>query len=667
MLKQLYNKSIFVLSKYKHFFLILFFFLQYLLFRQYIHREILPIYPTAHDQVNYLNQAYEIYKSLQSFDISEIIRIFSSLHTGILLQVLTAVSYVFLGPSREIALTVNFFFYIFLQFYIYRFSKIIFKRSYPFLYFIGFLMMLSSIYYPIGGIIDFRLDFVAFCLNFMVILEILIFFKTSEKKSLSLIAILLTLLFYTRTNILIIYGIFFLLLTFYLFLTSRFTKYYSILVSFIIAFILVSPYISINIKNLYNYYYIGHISSNEKQYRREETKTQNKIDSILYYPKTLVYHQIGLKRALFIAINLFFLLAFIVKSKKQKKMDFFSVGVNLILGACFLIIYTLDEAKSSVVGMNLAIYLLVLLFLFYFDFFKYLKDKSPLIILISLFTFSLGSLILYKEYNRILPWSLDSRYLNVSKMMRFVNQKVDEYSLNNPTISSFYSNEISGRLTQYYHYYYENKSIKYKQILGNSLGPNLGNKSIEYARRSVQNSNIIYYNVGYWEPDWIPSNKNYQELRDNSNDLIEKYFCPAGDVFNLPWGKMRIYFKPQADIKVTTDNWIASETEINLLSDLDCLNKFNRIVIEGKNNRKEKKNITIFATYYLSGEKIADKIFTFTNTGSNYRFLIPIKIDSKTATSIKLTSNDFFVPCKISKSGDCRRLLINQPQSITIE
>ena len=267
-----------IYKKYKKYLLFLFFFLQYLLFRQFINREILPVYPIAHDQVIYLNQAFEIYKALQSLDLFELIRIFKSLSTGIFLQFLTGFLYLFFGPSREIALNINFVFFTLLQLSLLRFSKVFLKSNLGFYFFVGLLLSLPSLFHIIGGIFDFRLDFAAFCLNFIILLEILIFFYEKKRFKPILFVIALTVLFYLRTNLLIVYSVFFVFLLIFLFLTKKVFSSKSLIISFITTLILAFPFVFVNFRNLYNYYYVGHIKGNEVIYRKAETNTFNKFD-----------------------------------------------------------------------------------------------------------------------------------------------------------------------------------------------------------------------------------------------------------------------------------------------------------------------------------------------------------------------------------------------------
>lgn len=251
-------------------------------------------------------------------------------------------------------------------------------------------------------------------------------------------------------------------------------------------------------------------------------------------------------------------------------------------------------------------------------------------------------------------------------MMNFVNNIVDEHRIKSPIISSFYANELSARLAQYFHYYSGSKLINYRQILGNSLGSEIDTDSVQFARDAIMKSDIIFYNIGDWNIDWIPANKNYKELRDGSNDLLNNFFCTEGEVFDLPWGELQLYFRPKPVLNLATDKWWTSDSDITIFIDEKCLNKFSNIVIKGTNNRIDLKEIMIDVTYYKNENEIGKReiIFSLDNL---YKLVIPLKINNNLPDAIKFDSKNYLIPCETSESSDCRKLLIFNPSEIEFE
>lgn len=651
-------------SKYKYYFLALFFLFQYLLFRQYIHREILPIYPTAHDQVNYLNQSFQIYKTLQVLDLQQMLKIVSTFHTGIFLQLITAIFYLFFGPSREIALTVNFLFLIFAELNIFRFTKIIFGRTLHFLYLSAFFILPNSIYYIIGGIVDFRLDFASVCINLALLLELTIYFLNRKKYSFSYFLILLVLLFYTRENQIFVYTISFLFIFLFLFLAKKFVQIRELLFCLLIAFILVSPYTVSNIKNLYNYYYVGQISS-EPEYRKAESNTQNSFDSLLYYPKSIVQHHLTINRFYFLIINIITLITLIILGKKNNKNIFIPAIASLIVSVTFLSIYTWYAQKSPVVGINILTPITVFLYILYYKNSSEKLDKKNVILIVFVFLISIS--IYFKEFNRSLSFSKNKKYQNVNSFMYFLINKVEDYKYKRPIISTFYNSEISDRLSTYFHSYSKNELIEYTQVLGNSMGSNLGPSNIKRAQDEVKKSDIIFYNVGNWPIDWIPFNKDYKKLRDSSENIINKYFCKEGKVYNLPFGAVQLFFKPNA-IAESSGDWLISGSEININSNEICISKFKKITLKGLNNRNDTSSLLINYDLY-SDNKYLDKgnVEVIMNKDI-YQLTIPLSSSlGVISNKIIISSNNVLVPCKINKTSDCRSLLLWAPNSIIIE
>lgn len=646
----------------------IFFVLQYLLFRQFIVRELLGIYPTAHDQVIYLTQAFELYKSFQTIHITEIARIFSASQNGIFLQSLAAIGYIFFGPSRELALTINFLFFLCLQLFIYRFYRKLGGYTYGYLFYIGLAVMMPFIYISTGGMVDFRLDFAAYCLNFMFLLELTIFLKKSGKKSALILTSLIAIILLTRVNLIPVYVVFFLVMSgFFLFIKRR-DLIKKLLLIYLASFILVTPFIAINLNNLRKYYVVGHLTGKEKIYRKAETQTWTQKDALLFYPKNLYERQIGRNKS-FLLLTLMFVFGIVFFQHRKKTFPADNWHIPLLAvagyGLSFAFLYMLDEQKSAVVGINLTIPLIICIYLLYRISSRYMNDR--LLFLLTTMVFFYGLLASYKEYNKDLSFRENRKMMEIATMMRYVNDKVDEYNIRKPVISAFYNNEVSGFLAMYYHEYDKNKLIYYNQYLGNNLGWNLDQKSLDDARRALDISNIVFLTVGDWPVNWIPFNKNANALRDNSVDVVEKNFCRDGPEFNLPEGKMLVYFRPSVAISRTTDNWLEATTNIEFTASRDCQKKFNTVMLRGKTGRYDKDKFTLQLRYFIANKEIGNNQIEIGSNNSIYEITIPLQFDNAYADKISVQSNDYMSPCKISSSPDCRELLFRSPDEVRIQ
>jgi hypothetical protein len=140
--------------------------LEYGLFRQYALREIVWAYPAVHDQTQYLTVSYDIYEHLLNDGFKSGLNY--GLHlpapTGMLLHVQAAVLFLFLGPGRLSALTLNFFYFALLQVVLVGTVRRLSGRWGIALLAWGLLLGSLSPFAPSGGMMDFRLDFAASCL-----------------------------------------------------------------------------------------------------------------------------------------------------------------------------------------------------------------------------------------------------------------------------------------------------------------------------------------------------------------------------------------------------------------------------------------------------------------------------------------------------------------------
>ena len=146
------------------------FVLEWLLFQTYFIREISWGYPIGHDQTVYLSRYYSdclelLNEGIFGYLIKPWVGGYSDVPTGILLQYEAALSSLIFGASRLNALFVNFINYVFLQILFYVSIKRIANNDTAFsLLCLGLLLAVGTPFLIFGGIFDFRLDFLAFCL-----------------------------------------------------------------------------------------------------------------------------------------------------------------------------------------------------------------------------------------------------------------------------------------------------------------------------------------------------------------------------------------------------------------------------------------------------------------------------------------------------------------------
>jgi hypothetical protein len=140
--------------------------LEYGLFRQYAEREIVWGYPIAYDQTMYLAQSYTTFEHILRAGLHQglVFGLERPIPNGMMLHVQAALLYPFLGPSRLSALTLNFLYFALLQCVLVATVRWYSGRwSLAFLA-LGLLLAVRTPFFYAGGLMDFRIDFIAYCL-----------------------------------------------------------------------------------------------------------------------------------------------------------------------------------------------------------------------------------------------------------------------------------------------------------------------------------------------------------------------------------------------------------------------------------------------------------------------------------------------------------------------
>src|SRR3990167_6216585 len=149
------------------------FIFQFILFDRYVHADIVHFYPTNFDQQSYLMMIYPIYESVKHTGILHGFLNSPVLSSGVLFPIQTVLFFLITGASRYHALLINFIYFIALQLSVVMVCKKLTNCFSTPLIFLGLLLTLNAPFMIPGGIPDFRIDFIAFCLYGIVITSML--------------------------------------------------------------------------------------------------------------------------------------------------------------------------------------------------------------------------------------------------------------------------------------------------------------------------------------------------------------------------------------------------------------------------------------------------------------------------------------------------------------
>jgi hypothetical protein len=139
---------------------------EYGLFRQYAEREVVWCYPTVNDQAAYLSRSYRYFEKIGAKGLINgvVFGLRDKKPNGAVVEVEASLLYLFLGASRLSALTLNFAHFALLQVVLAGTVRWYSGRWSPAFMGVGLLLTAGSPFYFAGGIMDFRIDFIAFCL-----------------------------------------------------------------------------------------------------------------------------------------------------------------------------------------------------------------------------------------------------------------------------------------------------------------------------------------------------------------------------------------------------------------------------------------------------------------------------------------------------------------------
>ena len=279
--------------------------LEYGLFREYAQREIVWAYPAGWDQVAYLLPSYETYEHILQGGLQRGLKYGLGLPTakGPMMYVQAALLYLVLGPSRLSALTLNFLYFALLQCALAGTARWYSGRWSVALFALGLLLAASALLSR-GGIMDFRIDFIAMCLfgTFLcATIRSRLFALWGWSAAVGGVGALLV-LFRSLTLLYLagVLGTIFFTCGVGLLLCRRETaalwnlrrRLVGLVLAGLVLLLLTVPSLWRNQASI-RAYYLNHLSNGESTERNIEFGVNSTADRLLYYPRSIVYDHAG--------------------------------------------------------------------------------------------------------------------------------------------------------------------------------------------------------------------------------------------------------------------------------------------------------------------------------------------------------------------------------------
>lgn len=537
--------------------------LDFYLFRHYFLLNIDGYYSIAHDQTDYLKMAYRLYENINQYGWSTGLKKSDMLPTGALFPI-QAVGLFFLAePSRFFALLPNFIYFIALQcVLLFTVKSLTNQRHLPIL-FLGLILCIQLPFNKAGGLMDFRMDFIAFCM-YGIFTCCTIKSELFRDRSWSLITAFVISLMTLQRFITLIYissilGILFLYFLYRLnnknistiqhaHIKSQFINL--VLICAIVAAVMF-PYIWINKESIFQYYVVNHVI-NEKGYRLVEAHIQNTFDYLIYYPASLIYH---LGKFALISIALLFLPLFYQPQRlslNPTPQYHSSITANreilFFILLCIIVpltILTIDPNKSAVAGSIMVVPFLWLVFWLYLYLFNLNTQKTNKI---GLWQTSVVMIVLLLGiYNQTHELLRQKNKRNLHDLSTITTMYVDigAYALQNKwPIVRLSTDHIQDYLTATH---VEVLNFEKRRQLIRAEPQPLGSTNygitLDNAINSLKNSNVVIFNLGNYKPGApYPFNNMIGEFKPQLFDYINQHFRILGDYQFMNY-TMRVYVK----------------------------------------------------------------------------------------------------------------------------
>jgi hypothetical protein len=535
--------------------------IEYMWFRTYVLHEIAYYYPYNFDQASYLRASYVLYHDVKVRGLHSIWQYYPIGATGLLFPLQTLLFFLLFGTSRLTALSISFFYFALLLCVCILVVKRFSRKLYVPIIFLALLLSIQTPFLPFGGVTDFRIDFIAFCLYGIFITCVIRSQIFLERKWTIIAALLGCILILFRYITAVYIGLNFFLMFLYL-CCNKYWQYTDIarlqsnkrIINLLIAGSIIGlfafiPCLMLSGHAIYNYYVVGHVLGGEKYIRSILVGSNGLFASLTFYPRLIIFRHLGINlvaiclRLLAIGF-LLFILAKVFNNKREPRKKHVIVNNNILssnfaIGCVFLvlsiilplIILTLDVSKSFVVG---GIVVMPILWLVMWIFLR-LDEKRTVITnridwinyIIAIVLLIIGVYSQYHGYHRSQSAARLQDLQSISKMYNDIGnytvaKKIPVIYL---SVDSIKDSLSAGNLVVLYFEKY-GKLLNVEQPMWKTLFP----VDKQQVIRALQKSNVVIVNLsGYRGITNYPFDNSIRNMREFMMQYVKRHFVKFGD------------------------------------------------------------------------------------------------------------------------------------------
>jgi hypothetical protein len=666
--------------------------LQWMLFLEFIRREITWAYPGAFDQGAYLSLSYDSYERLLSDGplngLWPVVMAYRP--QGIMLHSQAAVLFLVVGPSRQSALTLNFLYFAVLQLVL-AYTMLWLTGRFAFaLIAIGLLLSVKSPFYFAGGLSDFRIDFIAFSL-YGTFLCLVILSNTFHSRSWSiLVAFTAALVVLFRFLTLTYFAATFAVLLVFLVLRLRreravpdayrrtFNQIYNLLISGGLLLLAVAPVMWHNRDAIYQYYVEGFLRGDSAIRAEEFVPGGGLLKHLLYYPKSLLSDHTGFS-FVFLCCLVLTVTLFMGRRRLHDNSSNLPAGLDLSAAyctvgaalACPLLILTRNESKSPVVASILVVPLLLLVLLAVATRIGRHRSASPafpkLLAALAGLTLLCGLLLQVHRYGRHGHYS--SNRPDIEQVLALYDA-IAEYcrtaGWGRPVISTdSIVDYLSAQTIEAAFYERYRLALDVQGGLGGSIFAISLPEAIDQIRRS---DFAIMTTSGRFGPHPYPFEQTIAPLRPAVIEASNKQLMALRQ-FRIFGRDVTLYARPSLRLEGDSGGWITSQG-LSLHSLGDVLRSRPRIELLGHffpQFLKRIPQVTARLVFPGSTEPLpisASLAFPSANEYHMTLSLDPKGLPSNGPVQIQVGFDTYFVPKDLGINEDTRELVVPTPTTI---
>jgi len=670
------------------------FIVEALLFWAFYAREIAPYPPQNFDQAVYLTQAYTLQEDVSTKGLDEFWReLWRNDHASSLaLPIEGALFGLVLGGARLPQLCVLFVAFCVLQIFAFSTARTVFRDRIYGLIALGLIVSQSTLWFWAGGIFDFRIDFLAYCLYGIwtcAVMRSAFFADRRWSIGCGLVGALLVLhrflavlyLVGVCAGFAIFCGLVWFLNRSHIDLVAQMKRRLLNLALMLVAFAtILGPILFINWTTIYNKYGYAQFVY-EKDIRAREFGVFNLSDNLLFYPRSIVLDHlgpsflwasvIGLAGALL--AHLLSRSARVAESTEDRDNKAFLLGIVFLLGAICgpIILLTFDISKSPVIGgiVGVPAALLVVSLIARIAPAASYRDSTHVhkVLLASSFL-----IFLFGAYNQLSHsskhWmgSAQRRDLQrVAELDRWLVDYANEHNWRSPIISfDMISGWFLAEAITASGYEQTGELVNFRPGFGNA-GELMGIERSPALTLLAQSDFVLLSTMP--KTGLYPFYQKVSEYWYDLKDWADKNLTVAR---SIPFDKFTItvYVRPSPKILNLSGDWITSKG-ISILANRRDLERFPLVRISGPANFSLLPKIPTVTTTIETEAGSAALSSSLRVADKRYEILIDasaIKGLSSDPVRVSLSCDTFFVPKKLGINADERELVMPAPDLVQL-